>query len=172
MTIRTGDLLRWQSKVWLVRKIDPATQTAFVESQDHEQQILGTESDCPIVCNPTLDWPAVTLPSRKGTLDALLMPTPSGPVPLRWLLDWVKIDEFQMGGSLYLNPVFSLRYGDRLVLRLSRPGRTRLVEFPIDIPRDFQPLNDKQKVIKAREDAKAAKAATKPNLYDHLMGDE
>jgi hypothetical protein len=164
MPIEVGDLLLWQSKLWLVHKIDPTTATAFVESQDHERHIVGTESDCPVTCNPTRDWPAIILPQRHGRLARVLISVNSALSPLKWLFAWVKLDEFQIGGSLYLNPELGLRYGDRIVTHIIFPdGRQTL--FSIDVPRNFKPFSQKKKVI-----AKLNKKTT-ATLYDYLTED-
>jgi len=165
MAIQTGDLIQRQSKLWLVHKIDPATDTAFIESQDREKQILGVEADCPIPCNPLRDWPAITTPPRKGRLLEVHRPSSGGVVILKWLLDWAKIDEFQIGGTLYLNPELRLGFGDQLILRYQ--VFTREVNFPIKVPRDFQPMSQKR-IVRERPPPERTSA----NLYDHLLEDE
>jgi hypothetical protein len=167
MAIKVGDLIQWQSKRWLVYKVDPDTATAFVESQDNERQILGTEADCPVLCNPPNDWPGVTIPPRKGRLLRIQRAALTGPVSLSWLFDWAKMDEFQMGGTLYLNPELYLEYGDRLILCQRNNAGTQL-SFPVEIPRDFQPFSQKKK---ARDQIAMEKRAT-ADLYDHVRNDD
>lgn len=155
-----GDIIRWQSKLWLVHKIDPSTATAFIESQDNENEILGTEEDCSVICNPPRHWPAVLLPTKKGSLIRVERASPRGAIPLAWLLDWVKISEFQMGGALFLNPKLKLGFRDRLLCQ-NNYGHNR--QYPVEIPRDFQPLS--KKIVKVAQ-------KTTANLFDHLLDDK
>jgi len=161
VAIQTGDLILWESKLWLVYKVDPDTETAFIESQDNERGVLGIEVDCQVTCNPPLDWPAITVPPKRGHIVRIQR----GATPLRWLLDWVKMSTFQMGGTLYLNPNLGLQFGDRLALTL----RTNAFEksIPVEVPRDFVPVNEKRRV---REMPPPERITA--TLYDHLLDDD
>jgi len=156
-----GVLLEWEQKLWLVYKIDSETATAFVESQDHEREILGFDTDCTVLCNPILDWPSVTLLPRIGHVIQVRKADAKSTL-LVWLKDWVKIDNFQMGGALFLNPELRLGYGDRLVLDHDVYGYK--TQFPVDLPRDF--LSFEQKRAKETEQQETF------DLYSQLRKDE
>jgi hypothetical protein len=144
-----GDVIDWNGKHWLVRKIEPATATAFLESAEHELDILGVEETCPILCNPLRDWPSLILPPRPGRI----LSVQRGLTSIPWLHGWVKMEEFQMGGRLYLSPDLQLRLGHRLTIE-----RNDRRNFSVDIPRDFYSVRVKQ----ARVPKVAKQAATPP----------
>jgi hypothetical protein len=90
-----------------------------------------------------------------------------GVTPLIPLEHWVKLDEFQMGGSLYLSPSLNLQYGARLAIVRSDNRR-----YSVDIPRDFRPARVRMKE-RAEAKAKAEREANrKHSLYDHLLNDD
>lgn len=157
-----GDLIQWQSKLWLVYKVDSDTATAFIESQNHEREILGLEVDCPVICNPVHDWPSVTLLPRKGHL-VQVQKADSRIIPLAWLQDWVKLDDFQMGGALFLNPELRLEYGDRLIISQNIYGYE--TQFPVAIPRNFRSFSQKQ------VERKETEPEGNLNLFDYLRTD-
>lgn len=168
-----GDLLDWRDKRWLVRKIDQQTQTAFVFSQEGETDILGTDEDtlggCRVVCNPATSWPCASLPQRgHGRLLSLLLASLSGDTPLIPLVDWVKIDDRQIGGAIFLNPDLGLRYRDRLIV-VYEVGMGHLPQrLPLDIPRNFLPLPQKIRP----ENKPLAQEDGPPDLYSYLKDDD
>jgi hypothetical protein len=137
-----GDILLLGSTQWFVYKIDSSTKTAFISSQHNKNSILGFEEDCKIVSNPIRDWPFVVLPPKKGVLGSIYRATTKGLVTLSWVVDWVKIEDFQEGGALYLNPELKLGYGDRIV-RSNRYGGVDHT-CSVEIPRDFKILKRKK----------------------------
>lgn len=166
-----GDLLEGNGSVWLVRKVDPDLKTGFLESPDGQLQVLGFEeletAGFKRWCNPTLDWPAAPLPQRRGRITTVQRASVRNPDPLGRLRDWVKLDDFQMGGVLYLNPALGLVYRDRLIVTYSVGGSKPDVRLPVEIPRDF--VSRKAKV--ARQPP-PAKPKGPPTLFDHLLDDE
>jgi hypothetical protein len=187
-----GTILEGQSTIWLVRKIEPSLRTAIIESQDGRQtwaigfeEISGTKDyqvtalpnpgrgpvhqgavdvgTYHVLANPVRDWPSVTIkPIRRGRLVEVRRASLSGETPLRRFLDWVKLDEFQVGGSLYLNPDLDLAFRDRLILLYE--GRLRV---PADIPRDFVPTHEKQSRQPTAEPLKGPFT-----LFDHLVDED
>lgn len=159
--MEVGDLIRWKSKLWLVKRIDTGTATAFLESETHDRDILGTDDPCEFLCNPARDWPSVTLPLRRGKVVGV----GRGVTPFMWLHDWVKMEEFQMGGKVFLNPKLRLSYGHRLTVT-----KDDQLSTSVDIPRDFHPA-----ALKA---ARAVKAAPPPPkreqqaYFDRLLEDD
>lgn len=89
------------------------------------------------------------------------------PTALIKLQDWVKLDDFQIGGALYLNPQLNLGYGDRLVgMFLDSLGRRAVL--PINIPKNFRPLANKvlpnaSKVVEQK--------VVVPTLFARLKGE-
>jgi hypothetical protein len=159
-----GDLFQipGDERLWLVRKIDRSTNTAFTVSNTGEQSTWYLEEDHKHLCNVTIDWPSVTLPPRRGRLIQVCV----GATPLTPIEHWVKLDEFQMGGSLYLNPELALSFGARLTI-VSDKRR-----YTVDVGRDFRPAGQKRKEQEEAR-AKAAKEAKRTHsLYDHLLDDD
>ena len=155
-----GDLLDWHDKRWLVRKIDPQTQTAYLESQDLETAYCFAEEKIRVICNPVLEWPVVTIPHKlQGRLLKVERASFPQNVPLVRFVDWVKMDELQIGGSLFLSPALKLGYRDRLVAVYEK-GR-----LPIEIPRLYSP-------VAAKLPAPVAAPHGPPTLFDHLLDDD
>jgi len=155
-----GDLFQipGDARRWLIRKIDQDTNTAFTVSDTAEESTFYPEDEHTFLCNVTLDWPSVTLPPRRDRLVQVCWAT----TPLTPVEHWVKLDEFQMGGSLYLSPELNLRFGARLTI----VGNKR--SYSADIPRDFRPARQQMK-----EQARVKAEAKRTNsLYDHLLDDD
>jgi len=160
-----GDLLEGQGKFWLVRKVEPALRTAFVEDQaTHVQQLsFDTLEGFTRLCNPTLDWPTATLPQvRHGRLVTVIRADLADPQLLARFKDWVRMDEFQIGGALYLNPELRLGFRDRLLVTY-QDGTCASV----DIPRDFHPL--KEKAARLTPTAPVAPKPPPVSLLDRLL---
>lgn len=139
--VEPGDLIRWREQVWLVRKVDSALSAAVVEAADRSTEILSSEAvhseSAAVWCRPAQEWPAVGLPFRPGVSRLMeLQSCASGSLLVR-LRDWVKLDDFQLGGALYLNPELNLGFGDRLAGMFVDPMGRRVV-LPINIPKNFQ----------------------------------
>jgi hypothetical protein len=166
-----GTVLEGHGTVWLARKVEQSMNTALLESQDGTRtESVGFEeveaAGYRVVCLPIADWPSVALrPHPRGRLREVLVASLQGERPLRRFSDWMKLDEFQLGGALYLNPELGLGYRDRLILSFDN-GR-----FPTDIPRDFQSLRVKQARLPSPTTAAAAKKGG-PDLFDHLLDDD
>ena len=175
-----GDLIQWEGKLWLVRKVDHSLATAFLEGQARNTAILGTEADsekvCQVLCNPLRDWPCLTLPPRTGTFLGLSAARRGVMSPLAYLEHWVKMGEFQMGGGVLLNPALGLIYGDRLIAEYSHPRTHRRQAFAVDIPRHFRPIEKKIEGLEAAAAKQIPKVQPKPEgpptLYDHLRDDD
>ncbi len=169
--MESGDLLEWRGARWLVRRIDGQTRTAFLVSATGDDEVLGADEGpptCQVICNPAKTWPFVTLPSRKtrligvsrlGIQDHSSLRRDHREVPLTRLTDWVKADDLQQGGALFLNPALRLVYRDRLIA-LYEDRR-----LPIEIPRDFRPVAQKIPIRKAQSERPKS-------LYDHVMDDD
>lgn len=163
-----GDLIQWLAKRWLVHKIDTSTLTAFVTSQDNQTSILGADEDqigtCQVLCNPIVLWPCTTMPQkRRGRLVGICRATLRGEEPLAFLVDWVKMDDLQIGGSVFLNPELGLAFPDRLIA-VYETGR-----LPVDIPRGFVPLP--RKLLPSHQQLSSPEAVT-PNLFAHLRDED
>lgn len=142
-----GDLIRWRGQVWLVRKVDPDLATAVVEA-DRNMEVIPSDADstgdCQVWCKPSQQWPSVRLPFLAGAIR--LVRVRRGWDTLRRFIDWVKLDDFQIGGALYLNPALNLGFGDRLVAVYEDPSGD-VIAVPIDIPRNFTPLPERRQVV-------------------------
>jgi hypothetical protein len=155
--------------VWLVRKVEPTLKTAILESQDGARTVsLGFEEveseGYHVLCSPVMDWPSVSLkPLARGRLTEVRLATLQGETPLRRFVDWIKLDEFQMGGALFLNPELMLSYRDRIIAVHDRSGWSRV---PVDIPRDFESMQVK---MSRRPEPKPSGP---PDLFSHLMDDD
>jgi len=162
--MNVGDLIEWQGKRWLVRKIDQSTETAFVVANDGQDTVVDSDADkrgeCRVVCNPPRDWPFVVLTRRGRVLD-VSRATPRGAVPLIRFVDWVKADDLQLGGSVFINPDLRLMYPDRLIVT-DAGGPTSSVE----IPRNFCSVKDKPPPRPSRSEREPK------SIYDHFFDDE
>jgi hypothetical protein len=144
-----GDLLERQGLFWVVRKVEPPLRTALVEDQDAQVQHLSFEAlDLyKRLCNPTRDWPSVTLPQgRHGRLTAISIAFWGGNRQLIRFKDWVRIDEFQIGGALYLNPGLGLGFRDRLLVTYADGAcssvdvpRSKAATVPAPVPQEPLP---------------------------------
>jgi hypothetical protein len=167
--MEVGDLVRWKSLLWFVHKIDATTGTAILESEQHTTESLGAvdgEAEAlgaEILCNPTRDWPFVTLTNRPGRLVSVH----NGSQPLAWLVDWVKVDPFQMGGALFVNSTLGLGFRDRLTLT-NNGGRS----FPVNIPRGFLSSSQRRPSRGPQQSTTAQPAPKIGNLYSHLLTDD
>lgn len=160
-----GDLIEWDGKLWVVRKIDTSVATAFLESSTGETAVVGSAFKGAIaVGSPPMDWPAAQLVTKRlGRLVEVRSPSRT----LAKLAEWLKVDEFQIGGALYLNPSLNLGYRDRLIAVYRLPdGRTQT--FPIEIPRNFV-------AAKVKEERRAAASVPPPReqtLFEKLLEDD
>lgn len=168
-----GDLIQWHGQVWLVRKVDRELVTAVVESTDRRTEVLPSDADttgaCGIWCSPAREWPSAPLPLCSFTrLGHVWRST----TELTRLLDWVKLDDFQIGGALYLHPDLQLGYGDRLTVTYLG-SRNRRTHRSVEIPRNFRSLADKTAAAAAlvREPAPVLPKVT-PTFFKLLKGDE
>jgi len=171
--VEPGDLIRWSGRVWLVRKVESELVTAIVESADGGTAILPSDTDrtggCEVWCQPSRDWPSAPLPFRSL---ARLVGVRRATTDLVRLHDWVKLDDFQIGGALYLNPTLDLSYGDRLTAVYSGP-RNKQTTLPVEIPRNFNPLPRKHSVVPQPAAGVATRAAPKtPHTLFALLKDE
>lgn len=161
-----GTLLEGHGTVWLVRKVEPTLNTAILESQDGARTVsLGFEEVASegynVLCYPVLDWPFVTLkPLSWGRLTEVRTASLQGETPLRRFSDWIKLDEFQIGGALFLNPELRLSYRDRIIA-VHETSRV-----PVDIPREYESMRVK---MSRRPETKPAGP---PDLFSHLMDDD
>lgn len=163
-----GDVLQGHATVWLVRKIEPGTKTAFLEAQNGELRVLGFEeletSGFTRVGNAVQDWPSVALPQRAAKVVRVELASIRRPQELRRFHDWVKFDEYQIGGALYLNPQLRLVFRDRLILTHDDGQR-----WPLEIPRDFKPYPARAAAQRARQ---LVGKQGDPTVFDHLLKDD
>lgn len=160
-----GDLLERHGKFWVVRKVEPALRTAFVEDQDTLMHHVDQDSMSNLtrLCNPTLDWPTATLPQvRHGRLVTVIRADLADPQLLIRFKDWVRSDEFQIGGALYLNPALGLGFRDRLIATYADG-----VCVSVDIPKNFQSL--KAKAARLTPPAPVAPKPPPVSLLDRLL---
>jgi len=134
-----GDVILYASKWWLVYKTNPALASASIQSIDKEVDVIGFDTPHQVICNPIRQWPYITLPLRKGVIIDISILGES----LKRLIDWAKIDDFQVGGSIYLNPLLKLRYKDRLVVTLKKSDGY-IETISIDTPRSFKVFGKKK----------------------------
>jgi hypothetical protein len=168
-----GDLVRWQDKLWIVRKIDEAVATSFLESEDGATDVMDQDGDiaglCQVVCNPVRDWPSAPLPSKRS---ARLTGVSFSGRPLVRFRDWVKLDEFQIGGVLLLNPELRFGYRDRLTVTYEMSGSGRTSGFPVEIPRNFASLGIKQRRHERQQALNAPPPPPKPPTVFDLLREE
>ena len=167
-----GDLLRWNDKLWVVKKIDSDLATGFLESQDGERAMTEGEPTAELVAHPPREWPALQLPLKKGRLVDISYHGR----PLQRFADWLKLDDLQVGGALYLNPTLGLGFGDRLTATYQHLGG-RLERVPVAVPRHFRPM-----AVKLQELAEKAESTVsmtpltptprEPSFLDFLKDDE
>jgi hypothetical protein len=159
--LESGDIIQFRAQLWLVRKIDQDTQTAFIFSQQGaETGVLGTEDDCTVICNPTKSWPFASIPAKfRGPLVSLARPSfRKGDTQLKHLIDWAIMGEHTNGGGVvFLNPTLRIAYPERLL------GLSMKASVSIEIPKNFLPVVQKTPPITPKGP---------PTLYDHLMDDD
>jgi len=171
--VEPGDLIRWRDQVWLVRRVEPDLATAIVESTDRQTETLPSDADssgaCELWCRPANDWPSAPLPFKK---QSCLVGVRFRTTDLVRLQDWVKLDDFQIGGALYLHPRLDLQYGDRLTVIYSGP-RNRQTMLPVEIPRSFSPLPRKHAAAPLPTETPARpKPKVTPALFALLKDEE
>ena len=156
--LQIGDVIKFDTVLWLITKIDSGTKTAFLESNYGEIRVLGIEEKADVLYNPLTQWLTVSLPLKSGVV-GIIWPSLQGEVPLVRLQQWVTLDRRQVGGLLYLNPGMQLGSKDRLIGLYSSRQR-----MSIDIPRVFPTVA--QRV--------ARKPAERPpaTMFDHLKDEE
>lgn len=171
--MEVGDLIQWQDKIWLVRKIDEAVATSFLEDSEGNRAVLDQDGDntglCQVLCNPVRDWPSAPLPFTRRTR---LIDVYRGRGRLLKLQDWMKLDEFQIGGSLLLNPALALGFGDRLVAVYAFFGSDRITSYPITIPRNFASLNTKTQAQHLQQVSAPPVPVVPPNMFDLITGED
>jgi hypothetical protein len=158
----------------LVRRVERAMNTAIIESADGRTETVAAtadrEGEAALWSRPARDWPSAALPLRGG---GRLVAVRRGPAGLRRLLEWVKLDDFQIGGALYLNPELRLSFGDRLTAVYSASASsTRLTALPIEIPRNFSPLAVKQAAVAAATIQPEVKKPEPPKTLFSLLKED
>lgn len=161
-----GDLIAYDNKTWIVRKID-SLGAALIEATDGAFATVGEEfQGCQIIAKPLTEWPSILCPIRVSRLVEIRSPSRT----LVRLEEWLKLDEFQMGGALYFNPSLGLRYRDRLVgVFQSASGKAYTV--PLNIPIDFLSLASRQAKLEAARVVKTVKTGPK-TLFDFMLEDD
>lgn len=175
--MEVGDLIQWRDRVWIVRKIDETVATAFIEDADGHISVMDQDGDntgeCSMLCNPVRDWPSAPLPFKSRSR---LVEVYRGTEPLVKFQDWLKLDEFQIGGSLLLNPALSLGFGDRLIVVHTFYGSNTVTRSPVSIPRNFSSLAYKTQVLQAQIAATPPPpppvVPRKPNMFDLITDDD
>lgn len=172
--MEVGDLILWQDKTWLVRKIDEAVSTSFVEDISGSSAVLDQDGDtiglCTVICSPARDWFSVMLPVKSRSR---LSQVWNGSTMLTRFQDWVRVDEFQLGGQLLLNPALNLGYGDRITAVFSILGsRIRVDHSPIDIPRHFSSMTSKIARLNAPPPKEPEPPQLTPTFYDALTAED
>jgi len=172
--VDAGDLIQWRGQLWLVRKVDRELVTAVVESADRRTEVLPSDADqtgaCEVWCSPPREWPSAALPFCSLTRLGHVW---RARTELTRLQDWVKLDDFQIGGALYLNPELRLGYGDRLTV-VYLGSRDRRTARSVEIPRHFSPLPTRHPTAgapTAGAPSGAALAAPKSSTLFRLLKD-
>jgi hypothetical protein len=172
--VEPGDLIRWRGQVWLVRKVDVGLATAVVEAE-RNMEVIASDADstpeCEVWCKPAQQWPSAALPFRARS--SRLVSVQRAGATLNRFVDWVKLDDFQIGGALYLNPQLRLAYGDRLTVIFSDPAGS-LMTLPIDIPRNFLPSRERRPSVPISQVVleEPPTAKQRPGLFARLKGKE
>lgn len=167
--MQIGDLIQWREsetepyRLWLVSKIDANLNTALLVSERHRRRVLGLEAEVLVVCRPVSDWHQVTLPLKRGRISRLMF----GPTELLWLHEWVKMDEFQMGGVVYINPTVGLRYGQKLTV-----FRDRGASIVVPVPRLLSTGKQKEAARVAAEEAEREPPPPAEGIYGILRQDD
>lgn len=100
--------------------------------------MVGGEPTAELVAHPPREWPALQLPLKRGRLVEI---SHHGKT-LRRFADWLKLDDLQVGGALYLHPDLRLGFGDRLTAAyLHQNGRMERVSLAV--PRNFRSMSVK-----------------------------
>jgi hypothetical protein len=182
--IRLGDLIDFNGKRWLVRKLERLTRSAIVIDvagglDSIENNLDETDpTACVVVGNPVQNWPYVAVPGsrRLGKLQEIRRPSlqlQAGFTVLAPFEDWLVSDALQIGGAIFFNPALNLRYGDVLV-GVYQNGTTRIA-----IPKQYMSVT--QRIAENEAAAAAREAPETPELpelppelrpprtvYDHL----
>lgn len=168
--MKAGDLIEWENARWLVHKVERATKSVIIISSLGQRDFIPQDLDetepanCKIVCNPATDWPFVTLnPSHKfGKLLTVKHPGtgPTGEGLLIPFCDWIRIDPFQSGGPLFLNPELRLGFGHTLLFVFEHG------QISFRIPKGFG--TSAQRVARAATDEEPSPRTS----FDRLLDDE
>ncbi len=146
--MKAGDLLDLSGCVGVVRRIDRQARMAVVQlSRDVVIEIPDDsdrlDSKCRVLCNPGVDWPYLKLPDRPK-LGIMVGFALRGRI-LDLFKDYVPT-EFGHTGSVFLNPLLGLAYGDVLL------GLYERSNIRIDIPREFLSVTEKAERVRAPQD--------------------
>lgn len=143
-----GDIIDLNGERWLVTRANENLNTAMAERSSAvgiTTTVLDLDADdkglCVVVCNPVADWPSVMLPPKRG---CELVSVEWGATRLTPIQDWVKLDPFQIGGLVYINPALSLGFKDRLTAIFRVRSNGVRVSKPFEIPRFFESFSNKQ----------------------------
>lgn len=144
------DLLAYQTRRWLVLRVDSATRLALlVNAQGTRVEVpdsLDTDSpaEAQVVANPAAEWPLVAFPTKRGTgpITVITLPGPVRNRDLEAWVDWVPADPVREGGALYFNSELNLRQGEVLLATFRNGTKGR-----ITIPRSFGTVAQRQAPI-------------------------
>jgi hypothetical protein len=170
-----GDIISLNNERWLVTRVNESLSTALAERYTHvgiQTTVMDLDADntgvCTVVCNPVLNWPSVQIPSKRG---CELVSIEWGATHLEPIRDWVKLDPFQIGGLVYLNPELSLGFRDRLTAVFRVRARGQNISAPFEIPRFFESYTTRQ-VRQAQKVEVALEQKRTPALYNALIDDQ
>ncbi len=167
-----GDLIDWNGERWLVHKIERTTKSAIVIDRKGLKEVVAQDLDeanadaCKVLGNPTSDWPFVTIPPKErcSRVESVIIPSLSGDRVLNAFDDWVRLDPFQIGGPLFLNPGLNLRIGDNVVVCFA--SKPRPIRINVRITGAFRSATERA-ARAAKEQMQAPRT-----VYDRLLGDD
>jgi hypothetical protein len=167
--MKVGDLLEYETRRWLVRKVEKRQHVAVIEGESGVRTIPDDfesqkDSGCTYIANPVSDWPTIAVPIRRGSGPILSFEQPRlnrrTLVFHRWI-DWVPADPGQEGGSVFFNPDLHLKIGDFLLAK-HKSGAVNRVTVPVA----FGTVNQRKARLapKTRTDS--------PTVYDRLLDED